>query len=43
MFDLQKKKAATLVLITHDQTLAEKCKLVFHMDDGHLKKGGKKL
>lgn len=43
MFDLHRKKGATLILITHDQTLAEKCHLVFHMDDGHLKKGGRKL
>lgn len=43
MFDLHRKKGATLILITHDQTLAEKCHLVFHMADGNLKKGGKKL
>lgn len=43
MFDLHKKKGATLILITHDQTLAEKCHVVFHMSDGHLKKGGRKL
>ena len=43
MFDLHKKKGATLILITHDQSLAEKCHLVFHMSDGHLKKGGSKL
>jgi putative ABC transport system ATP-binding protein len=43
MFDLHRRKGTTLVLITHDQTLAEKCHLVFHMSDGHLKKGGRKL
>jgi len=43
MFDLHQRKGATLVLITHDQSLAQKCHLVFHMADGLLKKGGKKL
>jgi putative ABC transport system ATP-binding protein len=43
MFDLHRRKNTTLVLITHDQGLAEKCHIVFHMADGKLKKGGKKL
>ncbi len=41
MFDLHRKKGATLVLITHDPSLAKKCHRIFHMADGHLKKGGK--
>lgn len=43
MFALHKRRQTTLVLITHDQSIARKCHLVYHMSDGHLKKGGKQL
>jgi putative ABC transport system ATP-binding protein len=43
MFNMHRKKGTTLVLITHDPSLAKKCHLIYHMADGHLKKGGKGL
>jgi len=36
LFDLQNKKAATLVLVTHDETLAARCDRVVRMDDGRI-------
>lgn len=43
MFELHKKKGATLVLITHDPSLAKKCHQVLHMLDGNLVPGRKGL
>ncbi len=37
IFSLQKKLNTTLVLITHDPALADKCSRKFFMNDGHLK------
>lgn len=34
IFDLKKKTGATLILITHDQELAEKCDEIIHIEDG---------
>ncbi|MFZ3033847.1 MAG: ABC transporter ATP-binding protein [Parvibaculum sp.] len=34
MFDLHARKGATLVLITHDEALAERCEQVVHLRDG---------
>ena len=43
MFDLHKKKGTTLILITHDPSLAKRCQQVLHMMDGNLVAGGKEL
>lgn len=34
MFDLHARKGTTLVLITHDEALAERCEQVVHLRDG---------
>tara|TARA_R110002096_G_scaffold436056_1_gene666466 strand:+ start:22748 stop:23464 length:717 start_codon:yes stop_codon:yes gene_type:complete len=34
IFDLKQKTGATLILITHDQELAEKCDEIIHIEDG---------
>lgn len=34
IFDLKNKTGATLILITHDQELAEKCDEIIHIEDG---------
>ena len=34
MFDLHARKGTTLVLITHDEALAERCQQVVHLRDG---------
>jgi putative ABC transport system ATP-binding protein len=34
IFDLKTKNGATLILITHDQELAEKCDEILHIEDG---------
>lgn len=34
IFDLKKKNDATLILITHDQELAERCDEILHIQDG---------
>ena len=34
IFDLKEKNDATLILITHDQELAEKCDEILHIQDG---------
>ena len=36
MFALQRERGATLILITHDAALAERCDRVVHMRDGRL-------
>ncbi|MGJ7095735.1 ABC transporter ATP-binding protein [Vibrio hannami] len=36
LFELNKTHGTTLVLVTHDQTLAEQCDRVFHMHAGSL-------
>jgi putative ABC transport system ATP-binding protein len=36
MFELQRKRGATLLLITHDQDLAARCDRTVHMHDGRL-------
>lgn len=36
MFKLHQEKGSTLVLITHDSSLAEKCHVIFQMRDGHI-------
>lgn len=36
LFDLQAKRSATLVLITHDENLARRCDRVVRMNDGQL-------
>jgi len=43
MFDLHKKKGTTLILITHDPSLAKLCHKVLHMEDGNFVSGGKRL
>ena len=39
LFDLQARSGTTLLLITHDQRLAEQCGRQVHMDDGRLTGG----
>ena len=34
IFDLKARNDATLILITHDQELAEKCDEILHIEDG---------
>lgn len=36
LFDLAKRQGTTLILITHDMNLAERCDRVLHMNDGLL-------
>lgn len=36
MFELRAAHAATLVLVTHDPSLAERCDRVLHLRDGHI-------
>ncbi len=43
MFDLHKQKGTTLILITHDPSLAKRCHKVLHMLDGNLAPGVKRL
>ncbi len=37
LFDLNARYRTTLVLVTHDPHLAERCQRVLHMDAGHLR------
>ena len=39
LFDLQARSGTTLLLITHDQRLAEQCGRQVQMDDGRLTGG----
>jgi putative ABC transport system ATP-binding protein len=36
LFNLQRRRQATLVLVTHDANLAERCSRVVHMADGRI-------
>ncbi len=36
LFDLNKKRGITLVVVTHDQELADKCDIQLHMKDGEI-------
>ena len=36
MFELNRSSATTLVLVTHDQSLAERCDRVLSLDTGRL-------
>jgi putative ABC transport system ATP-binding protein len=36
LFDLNAKSGTTLVLVTHEQSLAKRCNRIFHMDAGRL-------
>ena len=38
MFDLQRRRQATLILVTHDARLAERCSRVVHMADGRIER-----
>ena len=38
MFDLQRRRQATLILVTHDPRLAERCSRVVHMADGRIER-----
>lgn len=39
LFELNAATGATLVLVTHDQTLAERCQRVIHLDKGQIVNG----
>ena len=39
LFDLQRRRQATLVLVTHDTRLAERCGRVVRMADGRIERG----
>jgi putative ABC transport system ATP-binding protein len=41
LFDLNKKRGITLVIVTHDEDLAKMCKRRFSMKDGQLSEGKK--
>ena len=43
MFKLHRSKGTTLVLITHDHSLADKCHKILHMADGNIVPGGRKF
>ncbi len=36
LFDIKARSQATLVIVTHDETLAKKCTRVAHLENGHL-------
>jgi putative ABC transport system ATP-binding protein len=36
LFRLNHETGATLVLVTHDLKLAQRCDRIFHMDDGRI-------
>lgn len=42
LFELNKKKGITLVIVTHDEELAALCSRQVHIEDGQIKAGGKK-
>ena len=39
LFDLNEKAGTTLVLVTHDRNLAERCERILHLDRGCLTDG----
>jgi putative ABC transport system ATP-binding protein len=41
MFELHRRRETTLVLITHDPSLAKRCHLILHMQDGRIVPGTK--
>ncbi len=41
LLDLNKKKDITLIIVTHDDDLAKKCKRQIYIKDGQIQKGGK--
>ncbi len=43
MFDLHRRHQATLVLITHDLKLAQRCRRTVQMADGQITSGAKKV
>jgi putative ABC transport system ATP-binding protein len=38
LFDLHKKLATTLIIVTHDEDLAQKCQRIIHLKDGKIMK-----
>lgn len=42
LFDLNKEKGITLIVVTHDEDLAKRCQRQVHIKDGQIVKGGKK-
>jgi putative ABC transport system ATP-binding protein len=36
LFELNRERAATLVLVTHDESLASRCARRVHLDSGHI-------
>ncbi|ATR82594.1 ABC transporter [Pseudomonas sp. FFUP_PS_473] len=36
LFELNKERGTTLVLVTHDERLAKRCRRLIHLDAGHL-------
>lgn len=40
LFELNKKLGITLIIVTHDNDLAEKCEVILHMKDGVLQEAG---
>lgn len=42
LFDLNKQKGITLIVVTHDKDLAGRCGRQIHIKDGQIVKGGKK-
>jgi putative ABC transport system ATP-binding protein len=39
LFEMNREKGTTLVLVTHDMPLAAKCERLLELDFGHLKEG----
>ena len=42
LFDLQQQLGTTMVLVTHDEQLAQRCDRTLRMDDGHLETPGER-
>jgi len=36
LFELNQEKGTTLLLVTHDEHLAQRCNRILHIDGGHL-------
>lgn len=41
MFELNRERGATLILVTHDETLSHRCNRVLRLEGGMLQRGGK--